>query len=164
MKKTTSILILVFCLVLTACAQTNEENPKLPEPKGFVNDFEDLLSDEQEEFLDSLIAVYEKETMIEIAIVTLDSPMTSEEEFDNYTLELANHWGVGKKDLDNGVLIGVSSTLRRIRIQNGFGIEEILSDEETQKIIEAYFIPKFKNGDYFEGIKLGTIEIMKKLN
>lgn len=163
MKKTTSILLMVFCLVLTACGQTKEENSNLPKPKGFINDFENLLTDQQEEYLDSLITDYEKQAKIEIAIVTIDSSMTSAETFDNYTLELANYWGVGKKDLDNGVLIGVSSTLRRIRIQNGFGIEEILSDEETKKIIDAFFIPNFKNGDYFEGIKLGTIEIMEKL-
>lgn len=154
---------MVFCLVLTACGQTNKENSNLPKPKGFVTDFENLLTDRQEEYLDSLITEYEKQTQIEIAIVTIDSSMTSAEKFDNYTLELANYWGVGKKDLDNGVLIGVSSTLRRIRIQNGFGIEEILSDEETKKIIDAFFIPNLKNGDYFEGIKLGTIEIMEKL-
>ncbi|WP_111309936.1 TPM domain-containing protein [Confluentibacter sediminis] len=163
MKKTSSILLMVFCFVLTACGQTNKENSNLPQPKGFVNDFENLLMDRQEEYLDSLIIDYEKQTKIEIAIVTLDSTMTSAETFDNYTLELANYWGVGKKDLDNGVLIGVSSTLRRIIIQNGLGIEEILSDEETKKIIDAFFIPNFKNGDYFEGIKLGLIEVMEKL-
>ena len=154
---------MVFCIAFTACGQTNNENSNLPKPNGFVSDFENLLSDKQKEYLDSLITDYEKQTKIEIAVVTLDSSMTSAETFDNYTLKLANYWGLGKQDLDNGVLIGVSSTLRKIRIQNGFGIEEILSDEETKKIIDAFFIPNFKKGNYFVGIKVGTKEIMKKL-
>ena len=99
MKKTSSILVMVFCFVLTACGQTNKENSNLPQPKGFVNDFENLLTDRQEEYLDSLITDYEKQTKIEIAIVTIDSSMTSAEKFDKYTLELANYWGSRKKGL-----------------------------------------------------------------
>ena len=50
-----------------------------------------------------------------------------------------------------------------IRIQNGYGIENILTNEETKQIIDNYFIPNFKTGNFFEGTKQGTVELMEKL-
>lgn len=156
-------LILVSLILLIAFVQPGQSDTDLPNPVGFVNDFDDLLTDRQEEILDSLLTAIEQSTQIEIAIVTIDSVMASEENFEDYTFRLAQHWGVGKVDLDNGILIGVSSTLRKIRIQNGIGIERQLSDEQTKRIIEGYFTPKFREGDYFEGFRIGIISILTHL-
>ncbi len=118
----------------------------LPKPIGFVNDFENIFTDKQEQVLDSLVKNFEKETTIQITIVTLDSSYTNKSEFDNYTFKLANNWGVGQKDKDNGILIGISSSMRKMRIKNGYGIEKLLTDEETKALIDSLFIPEFKKG------------------
>ncbi|POY39322.1 hypothetical protein C3K47_02150 [Solitalea longa] len=160
------IYILTFfsCFAISAYGQKNTQNyQSYPLPKGWISDFENILTEKEESTLDSLVSSFERQTKIEIAIVTLDSSMTSKENFFNYTLGMANYWGIGKKDLNNGILIGISSSLRIIRIQNGYGIEKILTDLETKKIISDYFIPDFKKGNIFNGIKIGTIELMKKL-
>jgi uncharacterized protein len=70
-------------------------------------------------------------------------------------LHLANLWGVGAENLNNGVLIGVSEQFRKIRICNGLAIETILSDNQTKEIIENNFIPKFKKNKYFRGVMNG---------
>jgi len=110
--------------------------------------------------LDSLVTSFEKETSIEIAIVTLDSNYTSRKDFDNYTLKLPRYWEVGKSRKNNGVLIGLSKSIRYMRIQNGFGIEEVLSDAETKSIIDSSFIPEFKKGKYFKGTFEGVLDLM----
>jgi uncharacterized protein len=133
------------------------------EPLGWVSDFENIFAESERVSLDSLISSYEKETTIEIAIVTIDSSIISREKFDSLTLSIANNWGVGKKEKNNGILIGISRGLRKIRIQNGKGIVPKLNDNETNLIIDSYFIPKFKNGEYFKGCYDGILEIMKKI-
>jgi len=131
---------------------------------GWVTDYEQLYSKSEKAMLNSLIDQYEKETTVEIVIVTIDSTRVSADRFEELSLTIANHWGVGKFGKDNGVLIAISKDYRKIRIQNGNGIEKILTNEETYEIIHKVFIPAFRNGNYFEGTIQGVKELIKFLN
>ena len=130
---------------------------------GWTSDFEHIFSSDQISELDSIISNFEKETTNEIAIVTIESSWTTKESFDSLTLAIAKNWGIGKKGKNNGILIGISTGLRTIRIQNGYGIEAKLTDAETKKIIDDIILPEFKNGKYFEGTKSGLIALMQKV-
>lgn len=110
-----------------------------------------------------MITKFEKQTSNEIAIITLDSLRVTEENFDALSLRVANEWGIGKPEKKNGILITISKKFRKIWIQNGIGIEKILSDFETKQIIENQFIPYFKNDDYYKGTYNGILEIIEKL-
>jgi uncharacterized protein len=132
-------------------------------PLGWICDYEHIFSDNQISELDSIISKFEKETTNEIVIVTIDSSWATKESFDSFTLTLLNNWGIGKKDKNNGILIGISTGLRIIRIENGYGIEEKLTDAETKKIIDDIIIPEFKQGDFFEGTKKGLLDLMQKI-
>ena len=135
----------------------------LPKSINWTNDYENLFSDDEETKLNQIIANFEKETTIEIAIVTIDSFKVSKEKFEELTLHIAKTWGVGKKEKANGILIAISKGHRQIRIQNGDGILPILSDEETSEIIQNQIIPYFKKDDYFEGTQLGLLKIIDLL-
>ncbi len=135
----------------------------LPQPVGYVNDYESLFSDTEEQSLDSLIRDFEKRTTIQIAVLTIDTSMTSSDNFDEFTLRIANAWGVGQKDKNNGALIGISRGYRRMRIQNGIGIERVLTDAETKKIIDTEFIPWYREAKYFEGTYQGLKALMSIL-
>jgi len=137
--------------------------PFVIKPLGWTSDFEHIFLKEQILELDSIVAKFEKETKNEIAIVTIDSSWTIKEKFDSLILSIANFWGVGKKEINNGILIGISTGLRKIRIQNGYGIEGKLSDAETKKIIEDVMLPEFKNGNYFEGTRSVLLALMQKI-
>ncbi len=138
-------------------------NDTLPSPKNYVNDYENLFTPPQEDSLNQLINLFEKLTSNQIAIVSFDSTMVSKQNFDELTLRLANAWGVGDKDKNNGILIGICAGYKKIRIQNGKGIEKILSNSTTQNIIDSSFIPYFKQADYFSGALNGVKTIMQKL-
>ena len=131
--------------------------------KTFVLDLEELFDKTQIKELDSLVTEFEKETSIEIAIITFDDNYDSDEDFQQNTLFVANWIGIGKKELNNGILIGLSIKSRKIRIENGDGITSILTDEETKSIIDKSFIPNFKEAKYFEGTKEGLKMIIKHL-
>jgi uncharacterized protein len=110
--------------------------------------------------LNQIITDFEKETTVEIAIVTIDTFKVSKDKFEDLSLHIARTWGVGKKEKSNGILIAISKGYRQIRIQNGDGIALILSDEETAEIIQNQFFPYFKKEDYFEGTQAGILKLI----
>jgi uncharacterized protein len=135
----------------------------LPNPTSWTNDLEGLFSDNEEQRLDSIMSAFETETTAQFCVVTLDTIYISKEKFDDLALHIANTWGVGQKDKNNGVTICISKGYRRIRICNGYGIEKILSNEETKEIMDKYFIRKFKEGQYFEGTFNGLLALVETL-
>lgn len=135
----------------------------LPKPINWTNDYEDLYSDEEQNNLNEIISKFEQETTIEISIVTINTTKTSEEKFEEMSLHIAKTWEIGKKDKDNGVLIAISKGHRKIRIQNGNGIEKIITDNETKEIIDKFFIPDFKKGNYYDGTLKGLVELINLL-
>lgn len=132
-------------------------------PDSWTNDYERIFTIEQIDTLNSIISKFEDETMNEIAVVTIDSNWTTTEKFDSLILAIHNYWGVGKKNKNNGIVVGLSAGLRRIRISNGYGIEAKLSDGDTKKIIDEIIVPYFRKGNYFEGVRQGLLAIMQKV-
>ena len=135
----------------------------LPKPLNWTNDYENLFSDDEETKLNQIIADFEKETTVEIAIVTIDTFKVSKEKFEDLSLHIAKTWGIGKKEKYNGILIAISKGYKQIRIQNGDGISSILSNEETSEIIQNQIIPYFKKEEYFEGTQLGLLKMIDLL-
>jgi uncharacterized protein len=89
--------------------------------------------------------------------------MVNENDMEDWTFRVMNTWGVGQKNKNNGILIGISKGYRHMRIENGYGLEKNLTDQETKKIIDDEFIPFFKQAKYFEGTLNGLKALMKKL-
>lgn len=162
----------LFLLVLsfTACSQEKQSvfdkvdssAKTFPEPVGWINDFARKLTNSQIQELDNLIAAYENETSYEIAVVTIDNFGSYPNLFE-YSLALANNWGVGKKEKDNGVLLILCPPMRELRIQTGLGIETTLTDQECQEIIDLEMIPHLKENNWYQGIKQGLVAIMDVL-
>jgi uncharacterized protein len=134
-----------------------------PSPGNYVNDFAHLLLKEERQELDSLIRQFEISTQNQIAIVTFDTVGIPKTEFDQFTLGLANKWGIGQKDKNNGILIALCVRMRRLRIHTGKGIENILTNEATQLIVDSVMIPEIKKGNYFVSFKKGVDQIIDKL-
>jgi uncharacterized protein len=135
----------------------------IPQPVGWTNDFVHLFSNKEIGSLDSLMNAYEKQTTVEISVATIDSSMLGPIDFEAYTLLMLRTWGLGKKEKNNGILIVIAPDLRRIRIQNGYGIEKFLTNEQTKAIIDTTFTANFKEGKFYKGTKEGILAIIKKL-
>ena len=72
------------------------------------------------------------------------------------------NWGVGTAEKNNGLTIVVCNPCKQIGIATGTGTELILTDEICKKVIEEKIIPEFKNGEFYNGIKKGVIELIEK--
>lgn len=134
-------------------------------PIGWVNDYDSIFTVDEVKKLHKLIADFEKETTVEIAVVTLDTSMVGPEMTDLYaaTFALANKWGVGKKGKNNGILIGIAKGWEQMYIQNAEGIEKVLTDEQTQQIVDTVFLPNYAQGNFYKGTNEGLQTIMQHL-
>lgn len=132
-----------------------------PRPDGHVNDFAAVLTDDDETYLENYLTTLEAETSAEVAIVTVTSldGMSIEE----YANRLFAEWGIGKKRLDNGVLLLVAPDERAVRIEVGYGVEEILPDGLAGEIIRGDIIPEFRAGNLRRGIGRGVDRIARIL-
>jgi len=154
----------LFGLFLILISQTifAQSDFKFPDKIGTVNDFEGVFTNEQNSELNGIISNHEKQTTNQIVIVSIKSYAPYETLFD-YSLKLANYWGVGQKDKNNGIAIVFGKQIREIRIQVGYGLEKKLKDDEAKRIIDNVIIPEFKKDDYYSGIKKGLGAIIKEI-
>ncbi len=163
------LLMIGVCSFFLACtdeaSQNEEQNwpADIPKPVGYINDFNNLLDSGEEASLNLLVREHERIFGNEIALVTLTDLGSDTASLDSYSLRMANQWGIGKKDLNNGVLIAVHAPGRSIYIQNGIGITNALTDQETRDIINSIITPRFRNGDFYGGLEAGIIAIQKEL-
>lgn len=161
MKK--GLFLLYFLINTIAYGQQVAVNKeiKLPNPVGWVNDFESIFTAPQEKALDSLLTAYEKLTTREVVVITIPSSAITAKKFTDFTLKIAQQWEIGKKDKNNGVLIAISKELRKIQIETGLGTEKMISDAKIKTLIDSVFIPYFKQGDFYKGTYKGIIQLTK---
>lgn len=130
---------------------------------GWVNDFEGLFSHNEEDSLESMLQHFEKETTVEIAIVTLDSNMVQKDRFNDFSDHLLKIWGIGKFAKKNGIVICISRDYRQLFVSTGAGITTYMDDGEKYRIIAQDFIPPFNEYRYFDGTLSGLNELMNKV-
>jgi uncharacterized protein len=120
------------------------------DPTARVHDFANLLTREQRASLEDLSRSVENRTTAQLAVVTV--PSLDAQTVESYANELFNTWHIGRKDLNNGVLLLVAPNERRIWIEVGFGLEPLLTDSLCGEILDQFAVPRFKSGDYPGGI------------
>ena len=153
--------LLVLLLPLQLLAQNAQDLLNQRVPAKLVNDFGEVLSPNEERFLESKLLDYADTTSTQISIVTVGT--TGGDNINLITAELAEHWRVGQDGKDNGCLILVAVNDRKISIQNGYGLEPYLTDFTTKLIIENDILPYFKAGSYAKGLDAGTTSIFEVL-
>ncbi|MEW6558068.1 MAG: TPM domain-containing protein [Elusimicrobiota bacterium] len=152
-----TLCVTFYSLLSTACLYA--EIPQ--KPIGYISDFANILDDNTESELNSLVTQVEQKTSAEIAVVTVSS--LDGMSVEDYANELFNKWGIGKKCKDNGVLVLVALNERKMRIEVGYGLEPVLPDGKCGEIRDKYILPYFRQNNYSEGIIQGTSAIAKIL-
>lgn len=135
---------------------------KIPEPVGYVNDYAGILDRETKVKLNYICESLTKNNIAEYAIVIVNT-IEDATDFD-YAQSLFDKWKIGKKGLDNGVLLLVALKEKRVRIHTGYGIESVITDGIAGEIIDKYIIPYFKMGKFNEGILNGSMAIVKVID
>ena len=158
--KLKALLVLFVCGVFSvSVAQINI--PKLPDVETAVYDGADMLSEVEESRLEQKLFRYADTTSTQIVVATIES--LNGEYIAAYAAEWAEAWGIGQKGKDNGCIILISESDRKITIQNGYGLEEYLTDYNSKIIIDRIMQPEFKKGNFYTGIDKATTAIFEVL-
>lgn len=128
-------------------------------PQGFVSDFAGVISNDAKQAIESKLYEFEKETSTEIAVVTIKD--LGGDYVENFAVELFKDWGIGKKGIDNGVLLLVAVDDHKMRIEVGYGLEGALTDSEASSIIRNTLTPAFRANDYSGGISKAVDQIIE---
>jgi len=165
---TTKIIIrLVRALWMLALAIVSEgiwaqDIPDKPEPPRLVNDFAGMLTREQVNALEQRLVAFNDSTSTQIAIVIV--PSLGGYDKADYAQRLGEKWGIGKKQLNNGVLILVKpktpDSNGQLFITQGYGLEGVLPDLTCAQIIDRDILPAFRQGDYYQGLSRAVTSIM----
>jgi len=147
------LVLLLLTSPLIGLAQYNiPEKPKFQ--TSVYDDDINLLSASEKSSLEQKLIRYSDSTSTQIVIAIIGS---TNGEYINYLgAQWGEKWGIGQADKDNGIFILLARNDRKINISTGKGVEHLLTDALSKRIINNDIIPYFKKNDYYGGLNRAT--------
>ena len=154
----------IFFLILLPffSAKAQIQIPAKPDPPRLVNDLAGMLSNEEENSLETALAAYSDSTSTQIVILTIKTLEGAD--IAEFATELGEKWGVGGANQDNGVVLAVAVDERKMFIATGRGTEVFLTDAICKRIIENDLKPAFREQNYYAGFALAVQHMMLRLS
>jgi uncharacterized protein len=131
----------------------------VPPLVGRVVDQTGTLSTNDVSTLNQTIRAFEARKGSQIAVLIV--PSTDGEAIEQYSIRVAEAWKIGRKKIDDGVLLVVAKNDRHLRIEVGYGLEGAMTDVTSKRIIDENITPKFKAGDFAGGISAGVDRMIR---
>jgi uncharacterized protein len=151
-----SLLALIFALLCASAVALS-----FPALTGRVVDDAHMLSPTTAQSLEQSLADYEQQSTNQVVVATI--PSLQGTTIEDYGYQLGRHWGIGQKGKDNGVILLVAPTERKVRIEVGYGLEGTLTDAASSQIIQSIILPDFRQGQMENGVIDGTYAIISAL-
>ncbi len=151
-------LLAILCLLLASWVQAEVAVPPLA---ARVTDLTATLQPGQRAALEQTLKAFEDKKGSQIAILIV--PTTQPETIEQYSIRAAESWKLGRKGVDDGVLLLVAKDDRKMRIEVGYGLEGAIPDAVAKRIVSEIVAPYFKQGDYFGGIGAGVERIVEAI-
>ncbi len=123
-----------------------------------VVDLTQTLSESEQAALEAKLKRFEEASGSQIAVLLV--PTTQPDEIEQYSIRVVDEWKVGRKSVDDGVLVLIAIDDRKMRIEVGYGLEGAIPDLYAKRIINETLTPKFKQGDFAAGIAAATDQII----
>lgn len=157
------IFLIVTLLSLGLKAQSPYDVVKQdyrPEVK-LVHDFGEILQPSERHALENKLVAYNDSTSVQIVVVTFNS-------LEGYPInllasEIGEKWGVGDKELHNGIVIVLSKNDNKVTLRGGYGIQAKMPVVIEQSIIDQEMIPSFRQGNFYQGLDLAIDAIQLQL-
>jgi uncharacterized protein len=133
-----------------------------PQLTGRVVDEANVISPVVRQSIETKSKELEDKSGIQLVVATVKSLQGSD--IESFANQLFRSWKLGEAKKNNGVLLLVAPTERKVRIEVGYGLEGTLTDALAQVIIAGTMVPRFKANDYSDGIARGVDGIITVLN
>ena len=147
-------IILTLCLII----MTTVKAMAFPELTGGVVDEANILSDQTKTSIEQM---FEQSDTYNFVVATVKS--LEGKSIEQYATELGNHWGIGERRYNNGVILLIAPNERLVRIATGLGMETILSDSAANAIIQTQMMPYLKKNDFNAAVTIGAQAILMHL-
>ena len=135
-----------WLMALALAAPAFAQLKPVPALSGRVVDDAGMLDAGQRERLTAVLADYEARTGSQIAVLLVKS--TEPEAIEQFSIRVTDAWKLGRKGIDDGVLLMVArdnpSSLRRLRIEAGRGVQGVLTDAQSKRILQDVIAPHFR--------------------
>jgi len=159
-------IFVLSAIWLTVTLANPVQAQDFPALSGRVVDQADLLSPAEEEALDTKLKALETQSNRQLVVTTISDLQGYE--ISDYGYRLGRHWSIGQgadgeAEKDNGILLIIAPNERKMRIEVGYGLEPVLTDALSSRIIRNDITPKFKASDYPGGINAGVDKIITQL-
>ncbi len=155
------VFSLAVLVLLVSVGAAFAAAPKFPPLTGRVVDNANILSPEVEAKLTTELATLETQTGRQLVVATL--PDLQGYEIEDYGYQLLRTWGIGSKERDDGAILIVAPSERKVRVEVGYGLEPVLTDALSSVIINQTILPAFKAGQMEQGVVDGTQALVQQL-
>lgn len=156
MRRAAALLLALLWALLAVPARAEVPVPPLTQR---VTDLTATLDAAQVQALSDKLAALETAKGAQVALLLV--PTTQPETVEQYALRVAEAWRLGRKGVDDGVLLLVAKADHRLRIEVGYGLEGALNDATAKRIISEIITPAFKQGDFYGGLDAGVEAIAR---
>ena len=151
-------LIFLFVGIATSIFAASDF-PQRPQPPRLVNDLAGIFTPQQASLLEQKLVNYNDSTSTQIAVITMSD--LHGYDITDFTDQLAQQWGVGKKGIDNGLMILIKPKTSDadkgyVRISVGYGLESTITDAISAQLIRQIMIPSFEQNQYYQGVDSAT--------
>jgi len=157
--KTLLAHVVLLALLLVGTAHAEVAVPPLTQR---VTDLTATLDAQQAQTLDARLAALEAEKGAQLAVLIV--PTTQPETIEQYGIRVVEAWKLGRKGVDDGVLLLIAKDDHSLRIEVGYGLEGALNDATANRIVEEIIVPSFKSGEFYRGIDAGVAAIIKVID
>lgn len=148
-----------FGLFLLLFALSTWAEVAVPQLSRRVTDLTATLSAGQVDDLEARLAAFEAKKGSQIAVLIV--PTTQPEDIAQYGIRVAEQWKIGRKNIDDGVVLIVAKDDRRMRIEVGYGLEGAIPDAIAKRVIAEVITPQFKAGAFYAGVDAGVQQLMR---
>jgi len=138
------------------------EDAPIPPLAGRVVDINATLTAEQRRELEASLEAFEKRKGSQIAVLITGT--TFPEPIESFSLRVAEAWKIGRKGVDDGIVVVVARSDQVMRIEVGYGLEGAVPDAVAKRLIEEEFIPRFREGDFYGGLRAGLDRLMRVID
>ncbi|MEW5892123.1 MAG: YgcG family protein [Pseudomonadota bacterium] len=148
-------------LLLALFASAAAAEVAVPPLNARVTDLTGTLTAEQRGAIEQKLAALEAARGSQIAVLLV--PSTQPETIEQFGIRVAEAWQLGRKGIDDGVLLLIAKDDRAVRIEVGYGLEGAIPDAVAKRVIEAIILPRFRQGDFAGGIEAGVAALIKRV-
>lgn len=152
-------LLWLLGLGMAAGAQDLQPIPKLA---ARVTDLTGTLTAEQQGALEQKLAAFESAKGTQLAVLIV--PTVQPEEIEQYSIRVVDQWKLGRNKVDDGALLLIAKNDHRMRIEAGRGLEGVLTDAMSNRIISETITPAFREGNFYGGIDGGLDQMIKLID